>query len=430
MMKLIQLKLKWFAKLILARYKPEIIGITGSVGKTGTKEAVYAVLKDKYKVRRSVKNYNNELGLPLTIIDAEAQGRNMFGWAGVFLKAAYVLFSNRKFPKILILEMGVDKPGDMDYLTDIARPEIAVMTMVGTVHAESFPNRDSIRKEKAKLLQAVPEDGWAIVNYDNEPCRLSVKGLKAKVITYGLDEGAMLRADKIDYNFLSAKTADDLRGLRFRLHFRGQEQTVALPRVLGTAAVYSALAAAAVGIAKGITLQDIALSLEAYSPPKGRMCLISGVKKTTLIDDAYNAEPESTRMALGVLRQIPVAPEAKKYAVLGDMLELGEYSAGLHRDIGKYAVKCGIDYLVLVGERSLDIAHGAREAGMAEDRIYHFPFSPEAGRFLQERIREDDLLLIKGSQGMRMEKIVKELMADPLRAEELLVRQDRQWTGK
>jgi len=431
MQRLIELKLKILAKMILAKYKPKIIGITGSVGKTSVREAIYTVLKEKHNVRRSIKNYNNELGVPLTIINATAPGKNIFGWVAVFFCALkLILFKEKNYPEILVLEMGVDKPGDMDYLNSIVKCQVGVLTMVGTVHAEYFKSREQLRQEKAKLIKAIPSGGWAIANYDNIASRKSLECSAAQKLTYGLDEQADVRADKISYDFGKIRNSSGLAGVKFRLSYKRDSAEVTLPGVFGPGVVYSGLAAAAVGISQGETLGEIALALKSYESPKGRMRVIDGIKRTIIFDDSYNAEPKSMRAALGVLKRIPLKSGARKFAVLGDMLELGKYSEQMHQDIGKYVFKCGIDKLIVVGERARDIARGAKEVGMKRDNIFNFADSVQAGRFLQDRIKEHDLILVKGSQGVRMEKIVLEIMADPQRAKELLVRQDKSWVGK
>jgi UDP-N-acetylmuramoyl-tripeptide--D-alanyl-D-alanine ligase len=428
MKKLIQLKLKILAGMVVRKYKPKVIGITGSVGKTGTKEAVYTVIKGKFKVRKSIKNYNNELGLPLTIVGAESPGKSLFGWIGVILKALkIVIFRDRGYPEVLVLEMGIDRPGDMDYLLKIVKPDIGILTMIGTVHAEFFGTRAKLLKEKAKLIKGVPKDGCCVINYDSEECRSVISDSRARVITYGLDEKAKMRAMSLVYSFENEQSANGVTGISFKLSHDGSATPVHLPGALGINAVYAALAAAAAGAAMGMNMVEISESIKKFTSPVGRMRLIGGIKRTTLIDDTYNAEPSSTIAALGALRRIPVRAGAKKFAVLGDMLELGKYSEDGHRDVGRYIARAGIDKLIVVGERSRDIARGAESGGMKRDNIFDFSDAGRAGRFLQSRIREGDLVLVKGSQGARMEKIVKEVMADPLRAGELLVRQDKSW---
>lgn len=428
MKKIIELQLKLLAKLILKKYQPEVIGISGSIGKTSSKEAIYAVLKTQHKVRRNIKNYNNEIGLPLTIIGCESPGKNIFGWLKVFWQAKMLLFIKQKdYPEILVLEMGIDRPGDMEYLIDIIKPNIGVLTAIGTVHAEFFADKAALAEEKIKLIKSLPPTGRAILNFDSTEIQKAIKFSKAKILTYGLNEGASVRAEEISYEYKMENQTNKLVGIKFKLTYKKDSISVFLPAALGIGAVYSALAASAAGIIKGLSLKEISKALRNIEQPKGRMRLMPGIKYTTLIDDTYNSEPESAMAALRALTKIKTNEGTRRFAVLGDMLELGKYSEAAHRDIGKYAAKCGIDKLIAVGERARDIARGAIEAGMKSDFIFRFPQSEEAGKFLQDRIKQGDLILIKGSQGIRMEKIVLEIMAEPQRAKELLVRQDNQW---
>jgi UDP-N-acetylmuramoyl-tripeptide--D-alanyl-D-alanine ligase len=428
MQKTIQILLKILAKLIIKKYRPKIIGITGSVGKTSTKEAVYTILRIKYRVRRSIKNYNNELGVPLTIIGATAPGRSPIGWLAVFLQAfALIIKTDKNYPEVLVLELGVDRPNDMDYLLSIVKPAINVLTAVGTVHVKYFSSKTELRKEKFKLIRATPKEGRSIVNYDNKNTRLAISESKARVISYGLEKKSDLQAIEIRYSFENSRVAQTLSGLNFKLVFSGRAVPVFIPNILSEAMIYSVLAGAAVGISMNMNLLEIAQALRDYIPPKGRMNLIMGVKNTYILDDTYNSEPASARAAINMLGRIPVSAEAKKYAVLGDMLELGKYSVEKHKEIGQAVFDKKIDQLIVVGERSRDTKRQALEAGMDETQVFEFSASDEAGRFLQNRIKPGDLLLIKGSQGMRMEKIVKELMLSPQNAKELLVRQEKGW---
>lgn len=424
MKRILQLKLKYAAKLILAKYKPDVIGITGSVGKTSTKEAIYKVLSSKNNVRRNVKNYNNEFGLPLTIIGADSPGRNIFGWFLVFFKALkLILFKDKNYPQILVLEMGIDHPGDMKYLNSIVECKFGVVTTVGTVHAENFDSLEELRKEKAELIKNVLKGGWSIINYDDESTRKMINESKAKVLTYGLDAKAQIKAQEINFSFQE----EGLKGLSFKMLYNGSVVPMMLPNVLSRSSVYNALAAAAVGVAYGMNLIDISTALRDFLPPQGRMNLIPGVKNTIIVDDSYNAEPKSMKAALETLKMIPKKDDARKFAVLGDMLELGKYSEEKHREIGQEVVVSDADKLIVVGERARDIARGAESAGMKRDDIFQFSNSEEAGKFIQNRIKQNDIILVKGSQGARMEKIVKEIMAEPLRAPELLVRQGKSW---
>jgi len=431
MRKLIQLKLKILSKLILKKYKPKIIGITGSVGKTSAKEAVYTVLKTKFNVRRNTKNYNNEIGLPLTIIGSDSPGKSIFGWLGVFFKAlGLILFKDKNYPKILVLEMGVDRPGDMKYLMGIAKGDIGIVTLISHSHEEFFEDVKEIQKEKGLLVENLKPGGWAILNFDDELTRELAGKSKVKVLSYGFKEGAMLRAQELVFSFEKTKEVDNLLGLSFKLTYNGSFIPVLLPQVIGYNSIYAALVAAAVGLTMEMNLVEISKAMREFDSPNGRMNLIDGIKHTLIIDDTYNSSPISVMSALDIVSKIPIAKGARRFAVLGDMLELGKYSEEGHREVGRYAAKSGANKLITVGERSRDIARSAEEAGMARDNIFEYTDVAEAGRFIQQRIEQGDLILVKGSQGMRLEKIVKEIMAEPLRAKELLVRQEEEWEDK
>ncbi len=420
MKKILVKTLRFLAKKILKKYKPEIIGVTGSFGKTSTKEAVFAVLSSKFNVRRNIKNYNNEIGLPLTIIGAGSPGRSVLGWLGVFFQAFFLLVLKQDYPKILILEMAVDHPGDMDYLVDLALPKIGVVANIGAVHLEYFKTVERIAKEKAKIVTRI-KDGWAVLNADNELV-LGIKDqVKCPVLTYGLGSKADLRAQEINISHNDLKEKG-IAGISFKMIYQGNVMPVLLPNILGEHLVYAALAGAALGIIYGMNLMEISQALQSFKAPKGRMNLIDGIKKTLIIDDTYNAGPDSTLAALKVLGRIP----GRRWAVLGDMLELGEYTEEAHRKVGESMASNKIDFLITVGERARIIASEA-EKGLGEDRVFSFPDAEKAGLFLQDRMESGDIVLVKGSQGMRMEKIVKEVMAEPLKAKDLLVRQDKPW---
>ncbi|MFA5754455.1 MAG: cyanophycin synthetase, partial [Patescibacteria group bacterium] len=199
-------------------------------------------------------------------------------------------------------------------------------------------------------------------------------------------------------------------------------------KAMSETAPYAALAAAAVGLYFEMNLVEIALALKDFSLPKGRMNVLPGIKHTFIIDDTYNSSPEAVIAALSVLSRIKIDPEASKYAVLGDMLEIGAYTEEGHQLVGRKLVESGISRLIAVGERSRDIIRGAKDAGLEDDFIFYFDNSEDAGKFLQDRVKAGDIILVKGSQGVRMEKAVKEIMAEPERAAELLVRQGKEWT--
>ena len=418
MKKLIELKLKFLARLVLAKYKPKIIGITGSVGKTSTKFMVGSVLRAKYRVRWAERNYNNELGLPLAVLNEQAQGKNLFAWFGVFWRAGLLLiFKNKDFPEIIILEMGVDRPGDMDYLLSIAQPKLGVITNISESHLEHFASMEKLKEEKGKLAVALPSDGTLIVNFDNEEAREQVGKAKGKVISFGLNDGADIQAINLSLQY----EGDKFLGTKFEIKYQKEIFSVIQPGILGFNHIYSDLVAVAIGLEFCMKRAKIAEALKYPELPRGRMRLIAGIKYTTLIDDTYNASPQSSLSALGMLKRLKVREGARRIVVLADMLELGSYSVVGHKQVGKYCQKIGVDYLYTIGEKAQDIKRGAMEAGMSEDKIYSFDDNQTAGQFLQDRIKQGDVILIKGSRGMQTEQIVKEIMADPLRAEELLI---------
>ena len=429
MRKVLELKLKILSKLILKKYQPLVIGITGSIGKTSAKEAIYEVLKDKLRVRTSFKNYNNEIGLPLTILGTESPGRNLFGWLSVFLKAwNLILIKDKSYPQVLVLEMGVDRPGDMDYLTNIAPVNVGVVTAVSHSHLEYFGSVVNIKKEKQVLIEKLDAKGLAILNFDNEYTREMSEVSKARILTYGLKDGANLQAQDIVYN--STKEGYDLSGINFKLNYNGSIVPVSMHNVMAETALYAALAAAAVAIYFDFNLIEVAKALSEFSLPKGRMNLLAGIKHTFIIDDTYNSSPEAALAAIDVLRLVKVDETADKYAIMGDMLEIGSYTEEGHQLVGKKIAQSGITQLIAVGEKARDFIRGAKEDGMEDDFMFYFDAPEEAAKFLKNRIKAGDVLLVKGSQGARMEKVVKELLAEPERADELIVRQGDEWKNK
>lgn len=432
---LIEKILKWFAVRVVKKYNPRVIGITGSVGKTGTRDAVWQVLQNKFNVRRTIGNYNNEIGLPLTVLGMESPGKSLFGWMGVFSKSLGMLLGRKTYPDVLVLEMGVDKPRDLDYLLSIVKPNISILTAISEipVHIEFFQSVNELAKEKSKIMKFLNEEEAAILNFDDERVKSVADKTKSNVVTYGFSESVDFRASDVALNSEDLQrligAEDAYQGISFKLHYKDNEVPIRMPNVFGRHQVYSALAAVAVGIQFDMNLIEISEALQGFVPPRGRMHLIPGIKKTCIIDDTYNASPDSALAALTVLGELRVE-NGKKIVALGDMLELGEMTEEGHRRVGRATAKVA-DVLIVVGEASRFIADAAKKSGMNEANVHHFMTSEEAGMKIQNEILEEgDLLLAKGSQGMRMEKIVKEVMAEPMRAEELLVRQNKKWQKK
>lgn len=424
---LLQYWLRVFSKIILQKHKPDIIGITGSVGKTSAKEAIATVLQSKFNVRRSTKNYNNEIGVPLTIIGAEkTPGKSIFGWLSIIFKAKkLILRRDKNYPEILVLEMGADKPGDIEYLTEFAPCKVGVLTFISHAHTEFFKTIKKIAQEKRTIISHLRQDGFAVLNFDNELVMQSIGLTKAEVITYGFKDGADLRAT--DVNILKDEQTGWPMGLNFKVLYKGSVVPVFLPGVISKPAISAALAGLAVGTIFGVNLVEGAQALTKLDGLPGRMRLIPGIKNTLIIDDTYNSSPEAAKAALETLAQIEVKDGAQRYAALGDMLELGPETENAHRELGFKVAEMGIDNLITVGEAAKYVAQAAKEAGLDEHRVASFATSGEAGKFLQEKLKSGDVVLAKGSQGGRMERLVKEVMSEPLQSAKLLPRQSEEW---
>ena len=407
--KLLQLKLKILSKIILAKYKPEIIGITGSLGKTSARDAIAAVLSSKFNIRSSIKNYNNEIGLPLTIIGTQIPKNFIFGWSKVIFKALkIILIRDKNYPKILVLEMGVDRIGDMDYLLNIVKPKIGVVTNISESHLEFFKNIKIIAKEKGKLVQALPQSGWAVFNQnEKEVLRMKQLNEKIKILTYGFSPKSKIRASNINLNYDEDGT---LNGINFALTYNNQKYKSTIAGAVGDPIVQAALAGASLGIIYGLDIKEISQALHKFKVTKpGRATIVHGIKNTLIIDDAYNSSPKSCVEAINTLSSIKIKKEAMRWAVLGDMLELGAYTEEGHKKVGEQVAKLKINQLIVIGERARNIASAAKNVGMKEYNINHFSSNERAGRFLQERIKQGDIILVKGSRGMKMEEIVEEI---------------------
>ncbi len=261
----------------LRKYHPQIVAITGSVGKTSAKEAIFCVLGSKYAVRRSLKNYNNEIGLPLTILGQEkTAGKNIFKWLGIFIVAIKnLLFTDKNYPQVLILEMGADRPDNIRYLTKIARPNLAVITTIGQSHIQYFGSEANIAKEKATIFERLAKDEWAIVNHDDPRLRDLIPTLKCRVMSFGQVEDSDVKISQVH---LTKK--ENVIGTTFKLHYKGADVPIFLPNILGWQHAQAAVTAVAVGLAWGMNLVEISQALQNYKPAPGRTNLVAGVKNT------------------------------------------------------------------------------------------------------------------------------------------------------
>ena len=419
--------LTWEARVVLKKYKPFIVAVTGSVGKTGTKDAIYHVLKDVVVSRKSEKSFNSEIGLPLTVLGLPNAWHNPLIWAWNIFKGCACIILPLPYPKLLVLEIGADHPGDIARATAWVKPDIAVVTRLPDrpVHVENFASPEEVTKEKSELVKALSEHGVFVGNADDDAVLKLQPLSRARMLTYGFSEGAQVRGSymAIDYD-----DAGKPIGMIFRVDWQGSSVPVRLSHVLGEQPCMWALAALAVGIARGESPVRMAEALNTISVASGRMHLIAGKNESTIIDDSYNASPVAAAAALHTLEMIK---GKRKIAMMGDMLELGQYEEEEHRRIGRMAAAI-VNELVVVGRRAAWIGDAAQAAGLSKEHIHIFSTSVEAGEWASAHTSSGDIVLIKGSQGsgknmIRMERAVKLLMAHPEEAPKLLVRQEKEW---
>lgn len=403
--KALKIILKNLARLTLIKYKPLVIGVTGSVGKTSTKEAIFAVLKEERKTRRSRGNFNNELGVPLTILGDYERIKGSFFWIKVILSAIkQLIINNKNYPEILVLELAADKPGDIQYLTNLTRPKIGVITAIGKipVHVEFYPNPQAVAKEKSRLIESLSANGFAILNCDDEIVWNLRNKTRAHVISYGFNEDADIQILNIEYKLNESNIPE---GMVFKIQYGNILVPFRLFGALGKPQVYAAAAATAIGVVFGINLVKISESLEKYRPIEHRMNIKKGIKNTVILDDCYNASPLSMNAAFETLKELL---GKRKVAVLGDMLELGDYTTEAHKEIGK-KINGIFDLLICVGTAAKFIAESAIKHGFDKNKVIIFNSSEAAKKMIRKEIKEGDLILIKGSRAIKLEEVVKEI---------------------
>jgi UDP-N-acetylmuramyl pentapeptide synthase len=416
------------ARCYLWRHRPGIVAVTGNAGKTSTREAIAAVLATNYRVRSPGANLNTPLGTAATIVGApmeiyERQG----GTAGFWLRAVmagirHLIFDSRA-PQIIVLEYGADAPGDIARLVRLFPPHVSVVTQVGEVpvHVEFFASALHLANEKMQIIKHLKTTDHAVLNYDDQTVLDMRTHTKARVHTFGMGDGADVRALQVSPRIGGTVPL----GITFDIAVAGHAMPVAINGTLGRGVASASAVAVAVGRMYGIGLADMVQALCHMRPPAGRMRILRGIKDTTIIDDTYNASPAAMHLALDTVRSLPAS---RKIIVIGDMLELGKHSIQAHQSIGDMAGDIAT-VLVCVGERARFYADAASDQ-MPKENIHWFHDSLQAAPVVQSLMRQGDLVLVKGSQGKRMERIVKEIMAEPERASELLARQSARWLAK
>ncbi len=358
------------ARFYREKYDIPLVAVTGSAGKTSTKDMIYKVLAEKYNVLKTEGNLNNHIGLPMTLLNLS------------------------KEHDIAVVEMGMSGFGEISLLSKLAKPHISVITNIGLAHIGNLGSRQNILKAKMEIFDGMDPDGLVILNGDDGLLFGLKDFLSFRTVFYGLQDG-------LDVQGYNIKMVDEF-STSFNIQIASQEYTVTVP-VPGMHNVYNALAAIAVGLKFKVPAQDIIEGIRNYKPGKMRMNILTLDKGIRLIDDAYNANPNSMEEALRVVRDLS---GSRKIAVLGDMLELGEWTRQAHLDIGKSVVRNGINYLITLGPNSKYIAEGAASSGMSQRKIFTSETIEEANEYLIKLIRDKDVILVKGSRGMKMEGIV------------------------
>ncbi len=371
--------LQQWARAYLQTLPAKVVAVTGSIGKTSTKEMIAAMLSTRYRVGKTKGNLNTEMGLPQTVLQATPD------------------------LDVLVLEMGMRGPGEILELTSIAPPEVAVITNVGVSHIELLGSRENIARAKGEILQGMHSDGVAVLNGDDELVTGQARRAPGQVIWFGQkrrDRDGALWADEV---------ADSGDSLRFVVHFGDSALSVSIPWP-GQHNLNNSLAAMAVGLALGMSLPECVQGLANYRPADNRLNLRQTPRGVLLIDDTYNAGPDSVRAALQVLATYPRGE--RRIAVLGDMLELGDLAPAAHGEVGNVVASLHLDGLVTVGELGALIAQSAAEAGLPAGRIASFSDNDAVIAHLEQSLQPGDLVLVKGSRGMRMEEIVWHFMGD------------------
>lgn len=410
------------ASWLLKRHKPTIVAITGSVGKTTTKDAIYAAVKNSVSARKSEKSFNSEIGVPITVLGLRNAWGNPFLWCKNIIDGFFIALFSKHYPSVLILETGIDRPGDMGRLTSWISPDVVVLTRLPSVpvHVEFFPTPQDVIDEKMKLVTALKPEGILVYNQDDSIIVAQLPLVRQRTIGFSryVPSEFQGKADRTVY-------ADDRAiGMAFSLTHAAGTADVMVKDTIGSQQVYACTAAIAVAHALGIPVSDATIAMQELRTPNGRMRIIPGIKSTTIIDDTYNSSPVAAEQGLQTLAEVAYAN--RKIAVLGDMLELGRFSSEEHEKLGHLVAKTAT-MLVTVGVRARQIAQGALTMGMDESVILQYEDAVQAGRELQGLLQAGDVILVKASQGVRLERLVEEIMEHPERAQELLVRQDDEW---
>lgn len=403
----------WCARRKITNTKAKIVAITGSVGKSSTKEAVTTVLKEKYRVRANYGSLNNELGLPLAIL-GERNASSLLGWLWKVVKISFRTFIFDPKVEVMVLECGIDKPGDMDTILSLITPDICIITTVEEAHMQNFANHESLVHEKWKLAFGTKASGTVIANLDNPPTHNQISHVSAKLITFGLNQKADYSAQNIQYN---------QKGTTYTLAAENEERLITVPTI-GKVQAYITLPAIITGRILNESWSEIATGLEQLIPLPGRLNLLEGIKGCYLLESSYNASPSSMKAAIEVLKNIP---GKRHIAIVGDMRELGTITPEAHLEMLTILAK-ECDIVCTFGPNyEAALAHLPAHT-KAQAAFHHFQAREAIVDFITPKLQKDDIILIKGSQNtITLEKVSIKLMAHPELAKQVLPRQYGKW---
>lgn len=409
---------------VLKKHEPYIIAIIGSVGKTTARNALYTVLSRKYSVRKSEQSLTTDVGVPLTLLGCRYSIHTVEGIVSNIYSAIHQTFFAKKYPEYVILEIDGQTKGEIQRLVGWLPVDLLLVTAIGEIpaHVEHFDTPALLRAEYELIVGALKKTSKVVVYADDEYSKALGAASDHPVISYGSSHHADISAKEYEVLYEGAVPA----GISFAFERPSLDQSIVIKETLGIHAVNGVLAAQAVLQALGEHPFSMNHSFEKMPLSPGRMKIIPGIKGSVILDDSYNSSPVAVEELISVLKKVN---SKRKIVVLGDMLELGRFSAEVHREIGR---EIGREFtentlLICVGVRSRFIKAGAIEAGMKEESIVLFDMPEKAGEYIESILAPGDLVAIKGSQGMRMERCVEEIMAEPEKKEKLLVRQSEEW---
>lgn len=416
---IVVLVLALLARAVLRRYRPRIVMVTGSVGKTSAKDAVAAALAARFFVRKSKGNLNTEFGVPFTILDVGDPFKDPLAWLAVVRSALALLLLPNHYPNLLVLEVGADRPGDLAKILRIATPDAVVVTKLPEipVHVEAYASPEAVREEEFSPAYALSPGAPLIMSADDPFAREMAMRTSARLVSFGLSNDASVRLSGVSF----FEERGTVAGMQATVNTGSEQGTCVVHGSVGKTQILPIAAAIAAAQAFDIALPDALRALDSYTAPAGRGRLLAGKNGATLIDDSYNASPVAVEEALATLKAFPRA--GRRIAVLGDMLELGRFSVTEHERIAALA-SASADIIVTVGIRAR--AFGS-SPGSAE--VIQFDTARHAATALAGIVREGDVVLVKGSQSIRTERVVAALLFDPADASKL-VRQERKWKEK